>query len=371
MRTQLVFFDLCDMDNNGNISQKEIYEVLKGNIASSEDRQKLRKVIARLFVECDENGDGVLDKQELYSAAKDNITLRQLLEESIRNLKQIDQIIKNDLEEPFHCWVPLSANFVNYKEGIHFPLVNKIIEVLKEIENVTHIPHSNLFLDPPAQQEQADHQGRTPRSGGCLVKMRIIAIHIYSSNEVQVRHVLPYLVEAHLAERTHELPLPHLSALPAHLPPHQPKTPLISPSPYTPNSLLTPFKSSSTTYPFCSRSIHLNSFCSFASKDCLSFYWITLPLLCSPLLLCKFGWNVQLLSTRSNSSLTTLSLLLLYSLLVPYLYSTSCLFSELLLSLVFRMLGLNEHSDFSWLVWIFFIIDILFSFLYKYFYPLS
>ncbi len=45
-------------------------------------------------------------------------------------------MIENDLEEPFHTWVPVSANFVNYKEGIHFPRVNKIMKAIEEFENV-------------------------------------------------------------------------------------------------------------------------------------------------------------------------------------------------------------------------------------------
>jgi len=39
-------------------------------------------------------------------------------------------MIENDLEEPFHAWVPISANFVNYKEGIHFKLVDKYMNIL-------------------------------------------------------------------------------------------------------------------------------------------------------------------------------------------------------------------------------------------------
>lgn len=45
-------------------------------------------------------------------------------------------MIENDLEEPFHCWIPVSANFVNFKEGIHYPLVNKIFSIIKENEEV-------------------------------------------------------------------------------------------------------------------------------------------------------------------------------------------------------------------------------------------
>ena len=52
--------------------------------------------------EFDINGDGELDKDEVLKAAQNNTTLRQLLEETIANVKRIDDIIENDLEEPFH-----------------------------------------------------------------------------------------------------------------------------------------------------------------------------------------------------------------------------------------------------------------------------
>lgn len=43
----------------------------------------------------------MLDKQEVLEAAKNNGTLRQLLEQSVRNVKSIDQLIDNDLNEQF------------------------------------------------------------------------------------------------------------------------------------------------------------------------------------------------------------------------------------------------------------------------------
>jgi sulfur transfer complex TusBCD TusB component (DsrH family) len=35
-----------------------------------------------------------------------------------------------------HCWVPSSANFVTDHEGIHFPLVRKIMNAIEEVEQV-------------------------------------------------------------------------------------------------------------------------------------------------------------------------------------------------------------------------------------------
>lgn len=71
-----VFFELCDTDGSGAISEVELYNVLKLNVASFSDRQKLKKTISKIFVECDTNGDGQLDKEEILEAAKNNFTLR-------------------------------------------------------------------------------------------------------------------------------------------------------------------------------------------------------------------------------------------------------------------------------------------------------
>ena len=60
------------------------------------------------------NGDGMLSREELYQAASKNNVLRNLLEESVKNVKKVDKLIENDLEEPFHCWIPVSANLLQF-----------------------------------------------------------------------------------------------------------------------------------------------------------------------------------------------------------------------------------------------------------------
>ena len=67
-------------------------------------------LVKQVFKEADLDGNGLLDRAELYEASTKNQALRQLLEESIKNVKKVDKIIENDLEEPFHCWIPISAN---------------------------------------------------------------------------------------------------------------------------------------------------------------------------------------------------------------------------------------------------------------------
>jgi hypothetical protein len=66
--------------------------------------------VREIFKNTDLDGDGFLDKEELYEGACKNTVLRNLLEESVNNVKKVDKLIENDLQEPFHCWIPVSAD---------------------------------------------------------------------------------------------------------------------------------------------------------------------------------------------------------------------------------------------------------------------
>lgn len=67
-------------------------------------------LVREIFKSSNRNVDGTLSREEIYEAASKNNVLRNLLEESVKNVKKVDKLIENDLEEPFHCWIPVSAN---------------------------------------------------------------------------------------------------------------------------------------------------------------------------------------------------------------------------------------------------------------------
>ena len=67
-------------------------------------------IVRDIFKNSDLNGDGFLDKEELYEGACQSAVLKNLLEESVNNVKKVDKLIENDLQEPFHCWIPVSAD---------------------------------------------------------------------------------------------------------------------------------------------------------------------------------------------------------------------------------------------------------------------
>ena len=62
------WFKAVDIDGNGRLSQPEVREVLKAQLAV--DWRKLEQQLPDLWVQWDRNGDGTLDKHEVISMAR-------------------------------------------------------------------------------------------------------------------------------------------------------------------------------------------------------------------------------------------------------------------------------------------------------------
>ena len=56
------FFDICDVDNNGAISEKEFYDVLKLNIINDKDKKLLRQTVREVFSSVKKTTDSELSK---------------------------------------------------------------------------------------------------------------------------------------------------------------------------------------------------------------------------------------------------------------------------------------------------------------------
>ncbi|KRX00947.1 hypothetical protein PPERSA_09553 [Pseudocohnilembus persalinus] len=98
------FIEICDDEGNDCITQDQLYQVFKQNLFNYDDKVKLKEQVRLIFKEADLNGDKVLSKEELQKAVNENSILLGLLKESIKSIQRVDQIIENDLEEPFHSW---------------------------------------------------------------------------------------------------------------------------------------------------------------------------------------------------------------------------------------------------------------------------
>jgi len=130
-----IFFELCDLQNTGHITRKELYDVLKRNMITEDDKIKLKKTISGMFAPYESAKTGRMDKKELFSVTLRNSELRNLLEECMRTVRTVDRIIDNDLEEPFHSIMPSAGN-MQQQEGCHFPLNRKVLDMIKTNEHL-------------------------------------------------------------------------------------------------------------------------------------------------------------------------------------------------------------------------------------------
>jgi len=61
----MVFFDLCDLDGTGLVDELDLYNVLKANITSFDDRAAIKQSVKELYNEFDPEGNGTLNKSQL------------------------------------------------------------------------------------------------------------------------------------------------------------------------------------------------------------------------------------------------------------------------------------------------------------------
>ena len=83
-------------------------------------------------MKADLDGDGCLNKEEIEIACKNEPDLKKLINSSVTQVKDVDKIITDDLEEQFNTFVPISANLVTYKEGIHLPLMESLLKMTRQ-----------------------------------------------------------------------------------------------------------------------------------------------------------------------------------------------------------------------------------------------
>jgi hypothetical protein len=53
---------------------------------------------------------GQIDNELLFEGCVGSILLMSTLQENVRMIQRVDQLIENDLEEHFQLWVPMSSN---------------------------------------------------------------------------------------------------------------------------------------------------------------------------------------------------------------------------------------------------------------------
>ena len=102
--------EIADMKSTGFIKQKRLYDILKGLFMTPEERSRLRKesniwplnsIVREVSNDVEMDGHGFMRKKDFLNATKNHLKFRNMLEESIKNIRKVDKMIENDLEEHF------------------------------------------------------------------------------------------------------------------------------------------------------------------------------------------------------------------------------------------------------------------------------
>ncbi len=122
--TRVGFFDICDEDNNGAISEKEFYNVLKLNIINDRDKRMLRQTVREIFNSVRNSAHGELSRfapsadqsfrKELSAAIRSNAQIKDIIEKNMRILNDVDRWISSDLAKPFQTRMALSLSAYLY-----------------------------------------------------------------------------------------------------------------------------------------------------------------------------------------------------------------------------------------------------------------
>jgi serine/threonine-protein phosphatase 2B regulatory subunit len=68
----LVAFKIYDIDNDGYISNGELFTVLKGMVGDNLNDVQLQQIVDKTIIDADKDGDGKLSKEEFAELLKDN-----------------------------------------------------------------------------------------------------------------------------------------------------------------------------------------------------------------------------------------------------------------------------------------------------------
>ena len=132
------FMTICDLLNTQYIDERSVYDIFKIVATDVEEKTKLRKILKDIVSKTDTHHGKKICKKEFYNVAKNHFQQKLLMTENIKVIQRVDKMVENDLEEHFQSWTPLANNIVKYKEGIHYPLVNKLLKIFEDNENLVY-----------------------------------------------------------------------------------------------------------------------------------------------------------------------------------------------------------------------------------------
>ena len=128
-----MFFDLADVDGSGEIEEQELYDVLKINVRSSDERVSLKQAVKELFKTLDSDRSGSLSREEVMAIAGSDSVIRTIIEKSIDKAKGIDSWIESDLNKPFQTRITFGAGAPKC-DAVWFPFIDRLTQAIGEKE---------------------------------------------------------------------------------------------------------------------------------------------------------------------------------------------------------------------------------------------
>lgn len=102
------FIKICDIWKNVYVNYLRIYNVLKIICTNNDARERLKFFILDIVDQIKTNPRGYFNKNHFLQASVDHIQFRNLLDESIKNIRKVDKLVENDLDEHFNSWIPMA-----------------------------------------------------------------------------------------------------------------------------------------------------------------------------------------------------------------------------------------------------------------------
>lgn len=145
-----LFIDLGDQANTGFVNQTNVYDVFKIVCKSIDEKIRQKRYLREISENLKIFSIDSIDKNVFYDYSKNFIPQKNQLSESIRQIRKVNKLIENDVQEHFQTWVPLTNKIVKLKEGFHFPLLNQVIEIAQNCEEANmqkknRMKRKNLF----------------------------------------------------------------------------------------------------------------------------------------------------------------------------------------------------------------------------------
>lgn len=128
--------NLSDISGKNFVTEKYQGGVFKSLVETIDEKYRIKHLICEILHEITPNKYQEFEKIAVIRLFKSHVFLKGLLSDISRSIKKLVKSIEEDLQDHFLNWIPLSNTMSKQKEGISFPLVGQVFDVIKANEKL-------------------------------------------------------------------------------------------------------------------------------------------------------------------------------------------------------------------------------------------